>query len=192
MAECEYRTLTKSGEGAESKGDTFEDASAALMPALEDNITNNEVGADTLVSVSNSAAMATNMRSFDSDVWETGFCFLEPYSIVVEDVRTKMGVALKPAEKMEDEDEEGVDLYRRGFSLAYGTLTLLRDTRCIVSATEFWRLAEISAVGQPACGPSPMSSWKVVPSATSQIASLSSTRLNCDDFVCRLRLGFNE
>jgi hypothetical protein len=76
MAECEHRTLTKTGEGAESKGGTFEEASAALMPTLEDNITNDEVGSATLVSVSNSAAMATNMRSFDSDVRKTGSCCL--------------------------------------------------------------------------------------------------------------------
>ena len=88
----------ESGEGAESKGGTLEDASAALMPALEDNITNDEVGAATLVSGSNSAARATNMRSFDSDVWKTCFGCLEPYGIVIEDVRTKMGAALKPAE----------------------------------------------------------------------------------------------
>jgi hypothetical protein len=75
--------------------------------------------------------MATNMHSFDSDVWKTCFIFFKAYSIVVEDVRTKMGVALKPAEKIEDEDEEGVDPYRRSLPLAHGTLTLLLDTRCI-------------------------------------------------------------
>jgi hypothetical protein len=88
---CAYRTLTKSGESAESKGRTFKDDSATRIPALEDMIINDEAGAATRVSVSNSAAMA-----FDSDVWKTCFGFLEHYSIVVEDVRTKVGVAVKP------------------------------------------------------------------------------------------------
>jgi hypothetical protein len=35
---------------------------------------------------------------------------------VVEEVRTKMGAALKPAEKMEDEDEEGHEVVLTGWA----------------------------------------------------------------------------
>jgi len=36
---------------------------------------------------------------------------------------------------VEEEDEEGVDLYNGSFSLAYGTLTLLRDTKIRLKKT---------------------------------------------------------
>ena len=49
---------------------------------------------------------------------------------MIDEVRTKMEVAVKPKEEIEEEDYEGVDLYKGAFSLAYGTLTLLRMRRC--------------------------------------------------------------
>merc|ERR1711976_1006748 len=92
-------------------------------------------------------AMATNMRSFDSDAWKTGVGFLEPYNGVIEDVRAKMEVALKPAEEIEDEDTDGVDLYKGGFSLAYGTWALLRDTKMHLKRNRFYGL-----LGPNQCG----------------------------------------
>merc|ERR1712054_2286 len=91
--------------------------------------------------------MATNMHSFDSDAWKCGVGFLAPYSDVIEDVRAKMEVALKPAEEIEDEDDEGVDLYKGNFSLAYGTLTLLRDTKMHLKRNRFYGL-----LGPNQCG----------------------------------------
>merc|ERR1711977_354512 len=44
-------------------------------------------------------------------------------------------------------DEEGVDLYRRNFSLAYGTLTLLRDAKMRLKRNKFYGL-----LGPNQCG----------------------------------------
>ena len=51
-----------------------------------------------------------------------------------------MEVASKPAEEIEDENDEGVDLYKGNFSLAYGTLTLLRDTKMHLKRDRFYSL----------------------------------------------------
>merc|ERR1712054_217108 len=47
----------------------------------------------------------------------------------------------------EIEDEEGVDLYKGSFSLAYGTLTLLRDTKMRLKRNKFYGL-----LGPNQCG----------------------------------------
>ena len=51
--------------------------------------------------------------------------------------RVNMVVASKPAKEFEEEDTEGVDLYKGSFSLAYGTLTLLR-TKMHLERNRFW------------------------------------------------------
>merc|ERR1719361_1887684 len=58
-----------------------------------------------------------------------------------------MAAALKPVEEVEIEDEEGVDLYKGNFSLAYGTLTLLRDTKMRLKRNKFYGL-----LGPNQCG----------------------------------------
>ena len=51
------------------------------------------------------------------------------FDYVGEELRAKMEVASKPKEEAEEEDTEDVDLYKGAFSLAHGTLTLLRDAK---------------------------------------------------------------
>merc|ERR1719361_3229935 len=58
-----------------------------------------------------------------------------------------MAAALKPVEEVEIEDEEGVDLYKGSFSLAYGTLTLLRDAKMHLKRDRFYGL-----LGPNQCG----------------------------------------
>merc|ERR1711957_1061479 len=53
----------------------------------------------------------------------------------------------KVEEEMEDEDLEGVDLYKGNFSLAYGTLTLLRDAKMHLKQNRFYGL-----LGPNQCG----------------------------------------
>merc|ERR1719221_374558 len=91
--------------------------------------------------------MATNMRSFDADAWKSGVGFLAPFDGIIEDVRAKMEVASKPKEEIEEEDTDGVDLYKGSFSLAYGTLTLLRDTKMHLKRNRFYGL-----LGPNQCG----------------------------------------
>ena len=66
---------------------------------------------------------------------------------MTEDIRVKMEVASKPAEEFEEEDTVGVDLYKGSFSLAYGTLTLLRATKMHLERNRFCRL-----LGSDRCG----------------------------------------
>merc|ERR1719169_354457 len=70
-----------------------------------------------------------------------------PFSDIIEDLRTKMDVASKPQEEVEEEDTEGVDLYKGAFSLAYGTLTLLRDAKMHLKRNRFYGL-----LGPNQCG----------------------------------------
>merc|ERR1711957_412208 len=53
----------------------------------------------------------------------------------------------KVEEEMEDEDLDGVDLYKGNFSLAYGTLTLLRDAKMHLKQNRFYGL-----LGPNQCG----------------------------------------
>merc|ERR1711957_592343 len=87
-----------------------------------------------------------NMKLFDASVWKNEIGYA-PFDAVIEAVRTKMEVSLKVEEEMEDEDLEGVDLYKGNFSLAYGTLTLLRDAKMHLKRDRFYGL-----LGPNQCG----------------------------------------
>merc|ERR1712134_33661 len=93
------------------------------------------------------SAMAANMKTFNAESWKADIGFMEPFDAVIESVRLKMDAASKPAEEVEEEDEEGVDLYRGNFSLAYGTLTLLRDSKMRLKRNKFYGL-----LGPNQCG----------------------------------------
>merc|ERR1711975_104657 len=71
----------------------------------------------------------------------------ESFSDKIEELRAKMEVASKPKEEIEEEDTEGVDLYKGAFSLAYGTLTLLRDAKMHLKRDRFYGL-----LGPNQCG----------------------------------------
>jgi elongation factor 3 len=93
------------------------------------------------------AACAANMREFDSTQWAKSVAFAAPFDAAIDGIRQQMEVASKPAEEVEDEDTEGVDLYKGSFSLAYGTLTLLRDTKLHLKRERFYGL-----LGPNQCG----------------------------------------
>merc|ERR1711871_1375464 len=97
--------------------------------------------------VSALAVMALKMKNFDPVAWKKDIGFLAPFSECIGEIRTKMEIARKPAEEIEDEDDEGVDLYKGAFSLAYGTLTLLRDTKMHLKRERFYGL-----LGPNQCG----------------------------------------
>lgn len=146
MAEKALKTLQKSAEGADTKTITAAEALAAIKEALGDKSS----GSDYEVAVNHMAglaACATNMRSFDASSWKSDIGGLEPFGSVIEAVRAKLEVASKPKEEIEEEDTEGVDLYKGSFSLAYGTLTLLRDTKMHLKRNRFYGL-----LGPNQCG----------------------------------------
>merc|ERR1719408_113691 len=66
---------------------------------------------------------------------------VEPFTDgIIDDIRAKMEVGSKPAEEIEEEDHDGVDLYKGSFSLAYGTLTLLRNANVHLKRNRFYGL----------------------------------------------------
>merc|ERR1719359_2192427 len=87
------------------------------------------------------------MFVFDASVWKSSVGATEPFAGVIEEIRAKLEVAAKPVEEIEEEDTEGVDLYKGAFSLAYGTLTLLRDTKMHLKRDRFYGL-----LGPNQCG----------------------------------------
>merc|ERR1712060_306689 len=147
MAERALKTLQKSAQGAETKDIKPSDAIEIFKEALGDQLADDEISKAVLVHVGALAATATNMRSFDSEAWKSGVGIVAPFSTVVDDVRAKLEIASKPKEEIEEEDTEGVDLYKGSFSLAYGTLTLLRDTKMHLKRDRFYGL-----LGPNQCG----------------------------------------
>ena len=146
VAERAHKTLQKAagdGNAAENKILVTKDALAIFKTALGDKASGEEF--DTVgLHFAGFAAAATNMRKFDAAIWKSG---LGPFASVTEDIRVKIEVASKPAEEIEEKDTEGVDLYKGSFSLAYGTLALLRDTKMHLKRNRFYGL-----LGPNQCG----------------------------------------
>ena len=145
VAERAYATMSKAAAGAELKAATVESATALFESSLGGKI--DDEARLSLSYVAALAAAATNMRSYDPAAWKKSIAICAPYGDVIEDIRTKMELASKPAEEVEEEDTEGVDLYKGAFSLAYGTLTLLRDAKMHLKRDRFYGL-----LGPNQCG----------------------------------------
>jgi elongation factor 3 len=146
VAEKALKTLKAAAEGAEPRTIQQADALAILKKALGDKAEAGEAFEAAAGHVAGCAATAANMRNFDAAAW-AAFGSSAPFSDVVEEIRTQMEVSAKPAEEVEEEDDEGVDLYKGSFSLAYGTLTLLRDTKMHLKRDRFYGL-----LGPNQCG----------------------------------------
>merc|ERR1719498_2357696 len=146
VAEKALKTLKAAAEGAEPRTVQQADALAILKKALGDKAEAGEAFEAAAGYVAGCAATAANMRNFDAAAW-AAFGSSAPFSDVVEEVRSQMEVSAKPAEEVEEEDDEGVDLYKGSFSLAYGTLTLLRDTKMHLKRDRFYGL-----LGPNQCG----------------------------------------
>jgi len=144
VAERAYGTMSKAAEGAELKQATVESATAMLREACGSLDEDAELF---LPYVATLAAAAANMRSYEPEKWKSGVALCAPFSDKIDDVRTKMELASKPTEEVEEEDTEGVDLYKGAFSLAYGTLTLLRDAKMHLKRDRFYGL-----LGPNQCG----------------------------------------
>jgi elongation factor 3 len=143
VAERAHKTLMKASEGADRKVVSASDALIIIREALGEN----SVDEVTLSHVAALAATAANMGNFNAEAWEKNIGFLEPVAPIIQDVRRRMETASKPEEEIEDEDTDGVDLYKGSFSLAYGTLTLLRDTKMHLKRERFYGL-----LGPNQCG----------------------------------------
>jgi len=147
MAEKAYKTMMKTAEGVESKKIELEDTIKLIKEICGD-----KVGSDACTEVKLNyfaalASMATNMKDFSDESWKKEVGFFAPFDSFLTEVKAKMEVATAVVEEVEEEDEEGVDLYKGSFSLAYGTLTLLRDTKLRLKRLKFYGL-----LGPNQCG----------------------------------------
>jgi len=101
----------------------------------------------------------SNSLCFDSAAWEETLvkdllanCLPEAEaSAAVSVVHEKCAVAAAPEEEEEVEDDEGVNLYKGIFSLAYGSLTLLNNTKLHLKRDKFYGL-----LGPNNCGKTTM------------------------------------
>ena len=125
----------------------LEDAKKQVSSALGSDAGSGDVFEAELTHVAALAACAANMRVFDEGLWKSDVGYLAPFDSVTEALRAKMEIAAKPKEEVEEEDTEGVDLYKGAFSLAYGTLTLLRDAKMHLKRNRFYGL-----LGPNQCG----------------------------------------
>merc|ERR1719343_1981178 len=137
--------MSKAAAGAEFSRATGESATALFESSLGGKI--DDESELFLPYVAALAAAATNMRSYDPASWQSKVGFLEPFGAVIDEARIKLQKASEPVEEVEEEDTEGVDLYKGAFSLAYGTLTLLRDARMRLKRNKFYGL-----LGPNQCG----------------------------------------
>merc|ERR1712194_201124 len=145
VAERALATMRKAAEGSELKTVSAETAAEMLKAVCGDKMTSD--AELFLPYVASLAASATNMRSYKPEAWKKSVALCEPFGDVIDDVRSKLELASKPAEEVEEEDTEGVDLYKGAFSLAYGTLTLLRDAKMHLKRNRFYGL-----LGPNQCG----------------------------------------
>jgi len=145
VAERAYATMTKAAEGSDLKKVTTETAADMLKACCGDKMTSD--AELFLPYVASLAAAATNMRSYDAEDWKRSVALCAPFDEVIDNVRSKLELASRPAEEVEEEDTEGVDLYKGAFSLAYGTLTLLRDAKMHLKRDRFYGL-----LGPNQCG----------------------------------------
>merc|ERR1711912_145332 len=148
VAERAYKTLMKASQGATSTVVQTADALVLLKEALGKAAENDDADFQArLTHVASLAATAASMGMFDATAWKDSIAVVAPFTDVIDGLRAKMEVASKPEEEVEEEDTEGVDLYKGSFSLAYGTLTLLRDTKMHLKRNRFYGL-----LGPNQCG----------------------------------------
>jgi elongation factor 3 len=147
MAEKAYKTLQKAAGDAVLQRVEAADALKLLKELLGDKAGTDAVFEEQALHIAGLAACAANMRSFDAASWKADVGYLAPFDSVIEELRQKLEVAAKPKEEIEEEDTEGVDLYKGAFSLAYGTLTLLRDAKMHLKRERFYGL-----LGPNQCG----------------------------------------
>ena len=131
VADRAHKTLKKSAEGAESNVLSTVSAAATIKSVLGHKC--DATAELSLTYVASLAVMAANMKCFEPAQWASGVCFISLFSDAVNDIRFFV--------------QAGVDLYKGNFSLAYETLTLLRDTEMHLKRNRFYGL-----LGPNQCG----------------------------------------
>jgi elongation factor 3 len=140
MAEKTRDTIHKIGE-AESKPEA--DTKALFMKHGAMPATWSEAQMDFVQTVANNMnKQNVGAKEGDEKIWTETFDFLPGVNaVMIEKVKTDMFSAGEvKIEEFVDDDETSPDLYKGSFSLAYGTLTLLRDTKLHLKKFKFYGL----------------------------------------------------
>jgi len=144
-AERALGTLRRAaGKGEETRKKVQQSEALALLKASLGDATGDE---DLAIHVAALAAMAANMKNFDAIAWKDEVAFVPSFEVAAEELRAKLQLASAPVEEEDEDDDDGVDLYKGSFSLAYGTLTLLRETKMHLKRGRFYGL-----LGPNQCG----------------------------------------
>lgn len=140
VAEKAHKTLIKAA------GDGSQQFAAAKVSPEEALKVLNEILADVesielevrkyVAALASSAAASHHL---ELEEWRSKVCVFLPVDVVAQFLDTIQS-ACATEEEEEDEDTEGKELYRGSFSLAYGTLTLLRDAKMNLKWNKFYGL----------------------------------------------------
>jgi len=138
VAEKAHVTLIKAaGDGNAAEEITVEKVLVILNEILA--ASNASVPAEVASFVAALATSAAKGRQFSAEEWENKIC-----SYLKADVSSafleKVEKACNLRAEEEEEDDEGKELYKGSFSLAYGTLTLLRDAKMNLKWNKFYGL----------------------------------------------------
>lgn len=134
VAERAYKTLSKAaGEGNAVGKDVTIEGCVAIVKKLK---------ADASEEVANyvGAVMCSlaQLRHFDAAIWDSNVKSL--LDLDVTSAITEVQKLCADEEEEEEDDGEGKELYKGAFSLAYGTLTLLRDAKMNLKWNKFYGL----------------------------------------------------
>jgi len=148
VAEKALKSLTKAaGEGQEVKIVTRGDLRKVVGATL-----GGTVGALTVIDYVACCALAAGLvRNFNPEDWKTKVTKFLPNPDVAKDLPPKIEKMFAFEEEEEEDDGEGKELYKGSFSLAYGTLTLLRDAKMNLKWHKFYGL-----LGPNNCGKTTM------------------------------------
>jgi len=134
VAERAFKTLTKAaGEG----GAVAADATVEQCVTIIKNVAP-DASPEVAQYVGACVCSAARMRRFDVNEWES--LILPLLSLNISTVMTEVKKLCTEEEEEEEDDEEGKELYKGAFSLAYGTLTLLRDAKMNLKWNKFYGL----------------------------------------------------
>jgi elongation factor 3 len=164
IAERALKTMvTASGKGTVVlKVMTQEEGTEMLAEAMEKKVEKKPTGAGFDANMKHAGALIaglSNSLCFDSEAWEAtlvkdllSVCLPEAEAkAAVSVVHEKCAIAAAPEEEEDVEDDEGVQLYKGTFSLAYGSLTLLNNTKLHLKRQKFY-----GCLGPNNCGKTTM------------------------------------
>tara|TARA_B110000263_G_scaffold246551_1_gene257759 strand:+ start:4 stop:3117 length:3114 start_codon:yes stop_codon:yes gene_type:complete len=141
IAEKTYETLTNIISQANNNGNsmqqnhiTLEDSVKVLTEMLGD-ITISDVVVEY---VAEAARVALSTPALQNDIRITSFLKIKDFSTIL--YLEKLKEMTEVIEEEVDEDNDGVELYNGTFSLAYGTLTLLREAKMNLKWNKFYGL----------------------------------------------------